>query len=45
VNKELKALERDGVLRMQYSHFVILNETLLTEISLSEGVSQLPERL
>lgn len=45
VNKELKALERDGVLRMQYSHFVILNEAHLTEIALSEGVSQLPERL
>ena len=43
--KELKALERDGVLRMQYSHFVILNEAHLTEIALSEGVSQLPERL
>lgn len=45
VNKELKALEREGVLEMQYSHFVILNEPLLTEIALSEGLAHLPERL
>lgn len=45
VNKELKALEREGVLRMQYSQFVILDELALTEIALSEGSTELPPRL
>lgn len=45
VNKELKALEREGVLRMQYSHFIILDEQALTDIALSEGGTGLPERL
>lgn len=45
VNKELKALEREGVLRMAYSHFIILDETVLTNIALSEGDAELPKRL
>lgn len=45
VNKELKFLEREGVLRMQYSQFIILDEALLTQIALSKGVEHLPERL
>ena len=45
VNKELKALEREGVLHMAYSHFVILDERALTEVALSEGNARLPDRL
>ncbi len=45
VNKELKALEREGVLRMAYSQFFILDEKALTGIALSEGGRQLPDRL
>ena len=45
VNKELKAFEREGVLRMAYSQFVILDEKALTDIALSEGNAELPKRL
>ena len=45
VNKELKAMEREGVLRMAYSHFIIVDELALTRIALSEGDTQLPDRL
>ena len=45
VNKELKALEREGVLQMAYSNFVIMDEKALSEIALSEGDTKLPERL
>ncbi len=45
VNKELKALEREGVLRMAYSHFVVLDEKALTGIALSDGDAELPHRL
>lgn len=45
VNKELKALEREGVLRMAYSHFIVVDEMALTEIALSEGSPGLPTRL
>lgn len=45
VNKELKALEREGVLRMAYSHFIIVDEKALTAIALSEGDTELPNRL
>ena len=45
VNKELKVLEREGVLQMAYSHFVIMDEKALSEIALSEGDTELPERL
>ena len=45
VNKELKAMERDGVLRMGYSRFIIVDQLALTRIALSEGDAELPERL
>ena len=45
VNKELKAMEREGVLRMAYSHFIIVDELALSRIALSEGDTQLPDRL
>ena len=45
VNKELKALEREGVLRMAYSHFVIVDEKALTAIALGEGDTKLPDLL
>jgi len=45
VNKELKALEREGVVRMAYSHFVIADEQALTNIALSDGGGDLPAHL
>lgn len=32
VNKELKALEREGLIQMTYSHFIVRNQQLLQEI-------------
>ena len=45
VNKELKTMEREGVLRMTYSHFIVVDEPALTRIALSEGNTELPARL
>ena len=44
VNKELKALEREGVIRMTYSTFLIVNEAALTDIALSDS-TDLPDHL
>jgi len=44
VNKELKVLERQGVLRMAYSCFIIIDVKALTTIALSEGEVDLPDR-
>ena len=44
VNKELKALEREGVIRMAYSTFLIVNEAALTDIALSDS-TDLPGHL
>jgi hypothetical protein len=33
VNKELKQLERDGIIRITYSHFLILDLAALSAIA------------
>ena len=45
VNKELKGFEREGILRMAYSQFVIVDEKALTAIALGEDAGELPSRL
>lgn len=45
VNKQLKAFEQEGVIRMAYSQFHVLDEKLLAEIAFGKGGEALPQQL